>query len=276
MGATVVAIGNERLIIGGVAVSAKVVLKVISGPIQGEVFQFENHDTFIFGRGEECHAKLPKDRYVSRHHFLLEVNPPTASIRDLGSLNGTHVNGVCYGGRKARPASADGKPDPGPETDLRDRDVIIVGKTKIRVCIKDPQADVDPAPSASSPAAGQTGPSSKKRLHVPAKTESFPERPHAVSSQEQQPSQERKSPLAPIHPHSTPTLRLIRRRCHTGSLYPGGGAGVRALIRQAANDFQSRQKIEVEGYELGEILGQGRAGSGLQGCAEVRTNSPLP
>ena len=36
--------------------------------------------------------------------------------------------------------------------------------------------------------------------------------------------------------------------------------GVRALIRQAAKDFQSRQKIEVEGYELGEILGQGSAG----------------
>ncbi len=54
----------------------------------------KTHDAFLFGRGNECHAKLPKDGYVSRHHFLLEVNPPQATIRDLRSLNGTHVNGV--------------------------------------------------------------------------------------------------------------------------------------------------------------------------------------
>ena len=83
--------------------SAKVVLQVISGPIQGKVFEFDTHDTFLFGRSKECHARLPKDGYVSRHHFLLEVNPPEATIRDLGSLNGTHVNGVRYGGRKADP-----------------------------------------------------------------------------------------------------------------------------------------------------------------------------
>ena len=78
----------------GIAVSAKVVLKVISGPIQGKVFEFDKHDTFLFGRGKECHAKIAKDGYVSRHHFLLEVNPPEATVRDLGSLNGTHINGV--------------------------------------------------------------------------------------------------------------------------------------------------------------------------------------
>ena len=92
--------------------SAKVVLQVISGPIQGKVFEFETHDAFLFGRGKECHAKLPKDGYVSRHHFLLEVNPPQATIRDLRSLNGTHVNGVRYGGRKNDSSTAGGR-EPG-------------------------------------------------------------------------------------------------------------------------------------------------------------------
>ena len=64
--------------------SAKVVLQVISGPIQGKLFEFDTHDTFLFGRSKECHARLPKDGYVSRHHFLLEVNPPAATIRDFG------------------------------------------------------------------------------------------------------------------------------------------------------------------------------------------------
>ncbi len=112
--------------------SAKVVLQVISGPIQGKVFEFETHDAFLFGRGKECHAKLPKDGYVSRHHFLLEVNPPQATIRDLRSLNGTHVNGVRYGGRKSDPSTA-GAENPGPQAALKDRDLIMVGKTKIRV-----------------------------------------------------------------------------------------------------------------------------------------------
>ena len=73
----------------------------------------KTHDAFLFGRGNECHAKLPKDGYVSRHHFLLEVNPPQATIRDLRSLNGTHVNGVRYGGRKNDSFTA-GAENPGP------------------------------------------------------------------------------------------------------------------------------------------------------------------
>ena len=36
--------------------------------------------------------------------------------------------------------------------------------------------------------------------------------------------------------------------------------GLRALIRQAAKDYQSKQQIEVEGYELRELLGQGSMG----------------
>ena len=130
---------------------AKVLLQVISGPIQGKVFEFEKHDTFIFGRGTECHAKLPKDGYVSRHHFLLEVNPPEATIRDLRSLNGTHVNGVRYGGRKARAASADGNSHPGPQAVLKDRDLIVVGKTKIRVRIGTPRAKPSCTPDALRP-----------------------------------------------------------------------------------------------------------------------------
>ena len=52
---------------------------------------FDRHDTLLFGRDEDCHARILKDAQVSRHHFLLEVNPPAARLRDLGSLNGTFV-----------------------------------------------------------------------------------------------------------------------------------------------------------------------------------------
>lgn len=107
---------------------SRITLDVIEGPICGKQYVFDQHDTFIFGRGEDCHARID-DEFVSRHHFVLETNPPDALLRDLGSLNGTFVNSEKHGGR------ADGEtPDEAAKrqsTDVRivDRDWISVGQT---------------------------------------------------------------------------------------------------------------------------------------------------
>ncbi|MFO7975657.1 MAG: FHA domain-containing serine/threonine-protein kinase [Candidatus Hydrogenedentota bacterium] len=114
----------------------KVKLEVIAGPMKGKPFYFKEHDTFLFGRGTECHASLPSDGFVSRHHFILEVNPPDARIRDLGSLNGTHVNGVQYGGRGAAETPEQAKKKRHPEVDLKHGDQIQVGQTVFIVLIK--------------------------------------------------------------------------------------------------------------------------------------------
>ena len=58
-----------------------VTLTAEHGPISGQTFRFTEHDTFIFGRGSSCHASLPKDSFVSRYHFILEVNPPQSCVR---------------------------------------------------------------------------------------------------------------------------------------------------------------------------------------------------
>jgi len=68
-------------------------LKVISGPYKGRIFSFAQHDTFLIGRNPEAHLCLPDDRYFSRNHCLLEMNPPHSFLRDLNSTNGTFVNG---------------------------------------------------------------------------------------------------------------------------------------------------------------------------------------
>jgi len=47
----------------------------------------------MIGRGEDSHFCLPQDRFFSRHHCILEIAPPQTFIRDLGSTNGTYVNG---------------------------------------------------------------------------------------------------------------------------------------------------------------------------------------
>lgn len=71
----------------------QVSLRVIAGPHTGRVFTFQQHDTFLIGRSESAQFCLPEDRYFSRHHCLLEIAPPQCFLRDLGSTNGTFVNG---------------------------------------------------------------------------------------------------------------------------------------------------------------------------------------
>jgi serine/threonine-protein kinase len=71
----------------------RVTLRVLAGPYHGQEFVFDHHDTFLIGRSENAHLYLPEDRFFSRHHCLLEIAPPRCFLRDLGSTNGTYVNG---------------------------------------------------------------------------------------------------------------------------------------------------------------------------------------
>lgn len=72
----------------------RVTLHVVAGPQTGRDFTFDQHDTFMIGRSEDAHFCLPHDRFFSRHHCLIEIAPPQCFLRDLGSTNGTFVNGI--------------------------------------------------------------------------------------------------------------------------------------------------------------------------------------
>ncbi len=71
----------------------RVSLKILAGPHAGRTFAFDQHDTFLIGRSEKAHLCLPEDRFFSRNHCILEIAPPRCFLRDLGSTNGTFVNG---------------------------------------------------------------------------------------------------------------------------------------------------------------------------------------
>ncbi|HEY2867014.1 MAG TPA: FHA domain-containing serine/threonine-protein kinase [Pyrinomonadaceae bacterium] len=71
----------------------RVTLHVVAGPQTGRVFTFDQHETFMIGRSEDAQFCLPHDRFFSRHHCIVEIAPPQAFLRDLGSTNGTFVNG---------------------------------------------------------------------------------------------------------------------------------------------------------------------------------------
>src|SRR5438046_123731 len=104
----------------------QVTLTVTAGPNTGKVFTFSGHDVFIVGRSKRAHFQLPgTDRYFSRIHFLVEVNPPHCRLMDMGSRNGTHVNG-----QKVQTA------------DLKDGDQIRGGHTILRVAVQ-PDGPVD-------------------------------------------------------------------------------------------------------------------------------------
>jgi serine/threonine protein kinase len=71
-----------------------VVLRVTAGPHSGMEYTFERHETFVVGRSSQVQFPVPEDGFLSRNHFLIEFNPPVCFLRDLGSTNGTKVNGT--------------------------------------------------------------------------------------------------------------------------------------------------------------------------------------
>jgi hypothetical protein len=116
--------------------SGKLTLTITTGPRAGTVFVFEEHDTLLFGREKDCQLCLPEDLQVSRHHFILEVNPPEIRIRDLGSLHGTYINGQRYGarGKHETPEESGGRTFV--QIDLHDGDEIKAGQTTLRVRVE--------------------------------------------------------------------------------------------------------------------------------------------
>lgn len=67
-------------------------LLVVSGADQGKVLRLEE-GTWRIGRGRQNDLKL-RDTEVSRQHAVVLVQNGTVTIKDVGSSNGTYVNGV--------------------------------------------------------------------------------------------------------------------------------------------------------------------------------------
>ncbi len=63
-----------------------------TGEFEGRRWPLDR-DVFIIGRAPECDVVVP-DRQVSRHHARLMRTSRGYVVEDLGSKNGTHLNGV--------------------------------------------------------------------------------------------------------------------------------------------------------------------------------------
>lgn len=120
---------------------ARVTLTVIQGDLSGRDFVFSEATSCIVGRAQDCYPQLPNDqghRTISRHHCLLDINPPEIRVRDFGSLNGTSVNGAKIGQREAGQIPEEGARLTFPQHDLSGGDDIKLGDTVFRVGIQAP------------------------------------------------------------------------------------------------------------------------------------------
>jgi len=95
-------------------------LEVVAGAAEGTCVRVSSHTRFVVGRAPDANLCIEGDSAVSRHHFVLEIDPPNVGLRDLESRNGTFV-----GSRKSRVDRGE----------LQDGDIILVGGTEILVSI---------------------------------------------------------------------------------------------------------------------------------------------
>jgi len=71
-------------------------ITVITGPHKGRRFCFRGPSRCTVGRANDCFVQFAgeeRDNLISRHHCRLDINPPCVLVGDLGSLNGTFLNG---------------------------------------------------------------------------------------------------------------------------------------------------------------------------------------
>jgi pSer/pThr/pTyr-binding forkhead associated (FHA) protein len=104
-------------------------MRVVQGRPAGKILVFSD-GVYYIGRGAECHIR-PNSEWVSRQHCVLRVVGYAVTIRDLGSRNGTLVNGTLVER----------------EQKLEDGDEIQVGPLVFELRVEDSTTGRPPAPT---------------------------------------------------------------------------------------------------------------------------------
>ena len=118
---------------------ARVILTISDGKRAGERHEIVARGEWAIGRAENCGVQLSGDDLecltVSRRHCLVEFDPPRARIRDLGSRNGTYINGMQIGRPEHWHFPAKYSDAPFQTYELRNGDELRVGSTVFQVAI---------------------------------------------------------------------------------------------------------------------------------------------
>jgi len=126
-------------------------LTVLTGPHRNRRFCFCGPTRCQVGRSLNCFVQLSgteRDQLISRHHCQLKIEPPVMRVEDLGSVNGTYVNG-----KKVDPGPRETTAHPESETVsfvAQHGDLLTIGGTTMRVEVVD-------CPHAGNELDGKTG-----------------------------------------------------------------------------------------------------------------------
>ncbi len=113
-------------------------LKVIGGKQHGSLIPLQTKK-FLVGREQDCQLR-PSSESVSRHHCVFTIDEFSVRLRDLGSTNGTFVNGQRVQGQAI----------------LQLGDRILIGKLEFEIAIHDSVAAVNYARATPAPALGSS------------------------------------------------------------------------------------------------------------------------
>ncbi|MBM4364545.1 MAG: DUF4388 domain-containing protein [Deltaproteobacteria bacterium] len=130
------------------------VLRFISGKYQGGEFQIEEGRPIVVGRSSELDMVLVEEM-VSRKHARIELRDGWIQIEDLGSTNGTFVNGerIVKG-------------------HLKEGDRVLIGSNILRVLPASAAVEEPAAPTTSRAPAEAAAPPRVAGLPSPRRTES--------------------------------------------------------------------------------------------------------
>ena len=93
-------------------------LKVIGGKQHGSLIPLQTKK-FLVGREQDCQLR-PTSESVSRHHCVFSIDDYGIRLRDLGSTNGTFVNGQRVQGQVV----------------LQPNDRVLIGKLEFEIVIE--------------------------------------------------------------------------------------------------------------------------------------------
>jgi pSer/pThr/pTyr-binding forkhead associated (FHA) protein len=111
-----------------------VILSGIEGGLTGQKFVLENETSYILGRSPDCSIRIPATSYlVSRRHCRISVSARSVHIQDLGSLNGTYVNGEKIGQRGKSRSFEEALQEQHAEYPLWDGDILRIGNNIFQV-----------------------------------------------------------------------------------------------------------------------------------------------
>ena len=127
-------------------------LKILGGKHQGKSIPLSTKK-FLVGREQDCHLR-PNSDMVSRHHCVFSIDDYAVRLRDLGSTNGTRVNGEALRG----------------EVMLKSGDQIGIGKLELELVVRQTVLAIKPAAVMSGTSAELDAVPSGATVEIPAFT----------------------------------------------------------------------------------------------------------